>query len=50
MRGKNESTEEWEPFVRPLFEDSSARARERVVRVDVGSNALRKWVVDGRPR
>lgn len=50
MRGKHDSSEEWEPFGRPLFEDSSARALERVGVVDVGSNSVRMVVFDGAAR
>lgn len=50
MRGKHESSEEWEPFGRSLFEDNSARALERVGVVDVGSNSIRMVVFDGAAR
>ncbi len=38
------------PFGRPLFEDPSARAVERVGVVDVGSNSVRLVVFDGAAR
>ena len=40
----------WEPFGRPLFEDSAARALSRVGVVDVGSNSVRLVVFDGAGR
>ncbi|MCW3781311.1 Ppx/GppA family phosphatase [Defluviimonas sp. CAU 1641] len=42
--------EEWGPFGRPLFDDPSARALERVGVVDVGSNSVRMVVFDGAAR
>lgn len=42
--------EEWSPFGRPLFDDPSARALERVGVVDVGSNSVRMVVFDGAAR
>ncbi len=43
-------SEEWGPFGRPLFDDPSARALERVGVVDVGSNSVRLVVFDGAAR
>jgi exopolyphosphatase/guanosine-5'-triphosphate,3'-diphosphate pyrophosphatase len=42
--------EEWSPFGRPLFDDPSARALDRVGVVDVGSNSVRLVVFDGAAR
>lgn len=42
--------EEWTPFDRPLFDDPSTRALERVGVVDVGSNSVRLVVFDGAAR
>ena len=42
--------DEWGPFGRPLFDDPSARALERVGVVDVGSNSVRLVVFDGAAR
>jgi len=42
--------EDWGPFARPLFDDPSARALERVGVVDVGSNSVRLVVFDGAAR
>lgn len=50
MRGKHENHDEWDLFGRPLFEDASARALERVGVVDVGSNSVRMVVFDGAAR
>lgn len=41
---------EWSPFGRPLFDDPSARALDRVGVVDVGSNSVRMVVFDGAAR
>ena len=40
----------WGPFGRPLFDDPSARALQRVGVVDVGSNSVRLVVFDGAAR
>lgn len=51
MDAKSETHgDEWGPFGRPLFEDPSARALERVGVVDVGSNSVRLVVFDGAAR
>ncbi len=50
MRGKHESSDDWEPFGRSLFEHGSSRALERVGVVDVGSNSIRMVVFDGAAR
>ncbi|MCB2115576.1 MAG: Ppx/GppA family phosphatase [Rhodobacteraceae bacterium] len=42
--------DDWSPFGRPLFDDPSARALERVGVVDVGSNSVRMVVFDGAAR
>lgn len=42
--------DEWGPFGRPLFDDSSARALARVGVVDIGSNSVRMVVFDGAAR
>lgn len=42
--------EDWGPFGKPLFDDPSARALERVGVVDVGSNSVRLVVFDGAAR
>ncbi|RGP38895.1 Ppx/GppA family phosphatase [Pseudotabrizicola alkalilacus] len=42
--------DEFSPFGRPLFEDSSVRALSRVGVVDVGSNSVRLVVFDGAAR
>ncbi|KAB2886207.1 MAG: Ppx/GppA family phosphatase [Albidovulum sp.] len=42
--------DDWKPFGRPLFEDPSARALDRVGVVDVGSNSVRLVVFDGAAR
>jgi len=42
--------DEWGPLGRPLFDDPSARALERVGVVDVGSNSVRLVVFDGAAR
>lgn len=42
--------DDWSPFDRPLFEDPSARALDRVGVVDVGSNSVRLVVFDGAAR
>jgi exopolyphosphatase/guanosine-5'-triphosphate,3'-diphosphate pyrophosphatase len=42
--------EDWSPFGRPLFDDPSARALDRVGVVDVGSNSVRLVVFDGAAR
>lgn len=42
--------EDWSPFDRPLFDDPSARALERVGVVDVGSNSVRMVIFDGAAR
>ncbi len=50
-RAKTEApADEWAPFGRPLFDDPSARALERVGVVDVGSNSVRLVVFDGAAR
>ncbi len=45
-----DTTEDWGPFGRPLFEDPTARALSRVGVVDVGSNSVRMVVFDGAAR
>ncbi|MGB7322020.1 MAG: Ppx/GppA family phosphatase [Albidovulum sp.] len=42
--------EDWGPFGKPVFDDPSARALERVGVVDVGSNSVRLVVFDGAAR
>ena len=42
--------QDWGPFGRPLFDDPSARALQRVAVVDVGSNSVRMVVFDGAAR
>src|SRR5690606_1167338 len=42
--------DDWKPFGRPLFENPSARALDRVGVVDVGSNSVRLVVFDGAAR
>ena len=44
------TTEDWGPFGRPLFDDPSTRALSRVGVVDVGSNSVRLVVFDGAAR
>ncbi|MEZ5778305.1 MAG: Ppx/GppA family phosphatase [Paracoccaceae bacterium] len=43
-------SEDFTPFERPLFDDPSARALERVGVVDIGSNSVRMVVFDGAAR
>ncbi len=50
MDGNNETSSEWGPFGRPLFNDPAARALSRVGVVDVGSNSVRLVVFDGAAR
>ncbi|WP_322865439.1 Ppx/GppA family phosphatase [Aquicoccus sp. G2-2] len=51
MDGENQTiSNEWGHFVRPLFNDPSARALSRVGVVDVGSNSVRLVVFDGAAR
>ncbi|MGH1446717.1 MAG: Ppx/GppA family phosphatase [Cognatishimia sp.] len=50
MDGNNESTQDWGPFGRPLFNDPTARKLSRVGVVDVGSNSVRLVVFDGAAR
>lgn len=50
MDGDIDSTQEWGPFGRPLFEDAAARKLSRVGVVDVGSNSVRLVVFDGAAR
>ncbi|WP_299351329.1 Ppx/GppA family phosphatase [uncultured Shimia sp.] len=50
MDGTTDTTQEWGPFGRPLFDDHSARALSRVGVVDVGSNSVRLVVFDGAAR
>lgn len=50
MDGNNESTQDWGPFGRPLFDDPTARKLSRVGVVDVGSNSVRLVVFDGAAR
>ncbi len=51
MDAKSETHgDDWSPFGRPLFDDPSARALERVGVVDVGSNSVRLVVFDGAAR
>ncbi len=47
---KRAISEDWGPFGRPLFDDPSARALQRVGVVDVGSNSVRLVVFDGAAR
>ncbi|MFP1643200.1 Ppx/GppA family phosphatase [Pontitalea aquivivens] len=42
--------DDFDPFGKPLFDDPSARALERVGVVDVGSNSVRMVVFDGAAR
>ncbi len=44
------TTEDWGPFGRPLFDDPSTRALSRIGVVDVGSNSVRLVVFDGAAR
>lgn len=44
------TSDNWDPFGRPLFNDPSARALSRVGVVDVGSNSVRLVVFDGAAR
>ncbi|MEM0946610.1 MAG: Ppx/GppA family phosphatase [Pseudomonadota bacterium] len=46
----DEQPDRWGHFARPLFEDPSARALQRVGVVDVGSNSVRLVVFDGAAR
>ena len=46
----DESTVDWGPFGRPIFDDPEARALSRVGVVDVGSNSVRLVVFDGAAR
>ena len=51
MDGTTEDqSDSWGHFARPLFEDPSARALQRVGVVDVGSNSVRLVVFDGAAR
>jgi exopolyphosphatase/guanosine-5'-triphosphate,3'-diphosphate pyrophosphatase len=50
MPDRTDSSDDWGPFGRPLFEDPSARALSRVGVVDVGSNSVRMVVFDGAAR
>lgn len=50
MDGDIDSTQEWGPFGRPIFEDAAARKLSRVGVVDVGSNSVRLVVFDGAAR
>ncbi|UZD92496.1 Ppx/GppA family phosphatase [Cognatishimia activa] len=50
MDGTGDSTQEWGPFGRPLFDDAAARKLSRVGVVDVGSNSVRLVVFDGAAR
>ncbi|MEM8578142.1 MAG: Ppx/GppA family phosphatase [Pseudomonadota bacterium] len=50
MDGTSETTPDWGPFGRPLFDDPSVRALSRVGVVDVGSNSVRLVVFDGAAR
>lgn len=45
-----ESTGDWGPFGRSLFDDASARALAQVGVVDIGSNSVRLVVFDGAAR
>lgn len=47
---KDNTTEDWGPFGRPIFDDPSSRALSRVGVVDVGSNSVRMVVFDGAAR
>ncbi|MBR9820291.1 MAG: Ppx/GppA family phosphatase [Rhodobacteraceae bacterium] len=51
MDGDNlQSSADWGPFGRPLFDDPETRALGRVGVVDVGSNSVRLVVFDGAAR
>lgn len=50
MDGRGDTSEDWGPFGRPLFDDPSVRALSRVGVVDVGSNSVRLVVFDGAAR
>ena len=50
MDGNTDTAQDWGPFGRPLFDDPSTRALERVGVVDVGSNSVRLVVFDGAAR
>ncbi|OSP53842.1 Ppx/GppA family phosphatase [Pseudoruegeria sp. SK021] len=45
-----ETTDDWGPFGRPLFNDDDARNLSRVGVVDVGSNSVRLVIFDGAAR
>ena len=44
------SSEKWEPFEQPLFDNPKARDLSRVGVVDIGSNSIRLVVFDGAAR
>src|SRR5690606_33043685 len=46
----DQPADDWGPFGRPLFLDTTSRALGRVGVVDVGSNSVRLVVVDGAAR
>lgn len=50
MDGRGETSDDWGPFGRPLFDDPSVRALRRVGVVDIGSNSVRLVVFDGAAR
>jgi exopolyphosphatase/guanosine-5'-triphosphate,3'-diphosphate pyrophosphatase len=50
MDADSDTAQDWGPFGRPLFDDPSTRALERVGVVDVGSNSVRLVVFDGAAR
>ena len=47
---KGDTTDDWGPFGRPLFNDPASRALSRVGVIDVGSNSVRMVVFDGAAR
>ena len=46
----NQPMADWEPFGRPLFDDTCAESLSRVGVVDVGSNSVRLVIFDGAAR
>ena len=44
------SSEKWEPFEQPLFDNPKARDLSRVGVIDIGSNSIRLVVFDGAAR
>ncbi|PRY25043.1 exopolyphosphatase/guanosine-5'-triphosphate,3'-diphosphate pyrophosphatase [Aliiruegeria haliotis] len=48
--GTPDSSGDWGPFGRPIFNDPAARALSRVGVIDVGSNSVRMVIFDGAAR